>query len=108
MTRPCFAAGTVDLVSRVLTGMEITGDVLRFTPGTVDPDAFDVAPDNQGSFWIDMAAAPGLRPLAPPFSVRTANRRFPWAPSRPSKAARPVRPGPRSRMAGQPAPTQPR
>jgi Rieske Fe-S protein len=33
-----------------------TGDVLRFTPGTVDPDAFDVAPENQGSFWIDMAA----------------------------------------------------
>ena len=33
-----------------------TGDVLRFTPGTVDPDAFDVAPEHQGSFWIDMAA----------------------------------------------------
>lgn len=33
-----------------------TGDVLRFTPGTVQPDAFDVAPDNQGSWWVDLAA----------------------------------------------------
>lgn len=32
-----------------------TGDVLRFTPGTLDPDAFDVTPENQGSFWIDLA-----------------------------------------------------
>ena len=33
-----------------------SGDVLRFTPGTVQPDAFDVAPENQGSFWVDLAA----------------------------------------------------
>lgn len=32
-----------------------TGDLLRFTPGTLDPDAFDVTPENQGSFWIDLA-----------------------------------------------------
>ena len=32
-----------------------SGDVLRFTPGTVQPDAFDVAPENQGSFWVDLA-----------------------------------------------------
>lgn len=33
-----------------------TGDVLRFTPGKADPDAFDVSPENQGSFWLDVAA----------------------------------------------------
>ena len=33
-----------------------SGDVLRFTPGTVQPDAFDVAPEQQGSFWVDLAA----------------------------------------------------
>jgi hypothetical protein len=33
-----------------------TGDVLRFAPGIVDPDAFDVTPDNQGSFWVDLAS----------------------------------------------------
>ena len=33
-----------------------SGDVLRFTPGTVQPDAFDVAPENQGSFWVDLAS----------------------------------------------------
>ena len=33
-----------------------SGDVLRFTPGTVQPDAFDVAPEVQGSFWVDLAA----------------------------------------------------
>jgi streptogramin lyase len=32
-----------------------SGDVLRFTPGTVQPDAFDVAPETQGSFWVDLA-----------------------------------------------------
>ena len=32
-----------------------SGDVLRFTPGTVLPDAFDVATENQGSFWVDLA-----------------------------------------------------
>lgn len=32
-----------------------SGDVLRFTPGTVDPTAFDVATENQGSFWVDLA-----------------------------------------------------
>lgn len=33
-----------------------SGDVLRFTPGTVEPDAFDVAPERQGSFWVDLAS----------------------------------------------------
>jgi hypothetical protein len=33
-----------------------TGDVLRFTPGTVEPAAFDVALDNSGSWWVDIAA----------------------------------------------------
>lgn len=33
-----------------------SGDVLRFTPGQPDPDAFDVTPESQGSFWIDLAA----------------------------------------------------
>jgi hypothetical protein len=32
-----------------------SGDVLRFTPGTIEPDGFDVAPENQGSFWVDLA-----------------------------------------------------
>lgn len=32
-----------------------SGDVLRFTPGVVEPDAFDVDPERQGSFWIDLA-----------------------------------------------------
>jgi hypothetical protein len=32
-----------------------SGDVLRFTPGTVQPDAFDVAAEHQGSFWVDLA-----------------------------------------------------
>ena len=32
-----------------------SGDVLRFTPGTNQPDAFDVAPEVQGSFWLDLA-----------------------------------------------------
>ena len=33
-----------------------TGDVLRFTPGTVEPDAFDVTLENGGSWWVDIAA----------------------------------------------------
>ena len=32
-----------------------TGDVLRFAPGMVNPDAFDVQTENQGSFWVDLA-----------------------------------------------------
>jgi hypothetical protein len=32
-----------------------TGDVLRFTPGELDPAAFDVATEVQGSFWVDLA-----------------------------------------------------
>lgn len=34
-----------------------TGDILKFPPGgDRNPTAFDVAPDLQGSFWIDLAA----------------------------------------------------
>ena len=32
-----------------------TGDVLRFTPGVVQPTAFDVGLDAGGSWWIDIA-----------------------------------------------------
>ncbi len=32
-----------------------TGDILRFAPGMTQPQAFDVALDNSGSWWIDVA-----------------------------------------------------
>jgi len=32
-----------------------SGDILMFAPGMTNPVSFAVAPDNQGSFWIDLA-----------------------------------------------------
>jgi hypothetical protein len=32
-----------------------TGAILKFPPGAATPIAYPVAPDNQGSFWIDLA-----------------------------------------------------
>jgi hypothetical protein len=33
-----------------------TGAILKFVPGQLEPIVFTVAPDYQGSFWIDLAA----------------------------------------------------
>lgn len=32
-----------------------TGDILRFAPGMAEPEAFDVALDNGGTWWLDVA-----------------------------------------------------
>ena len=46
-----------DLVGNAYVGQAgCSGDVLKFAPGMMNPIAFNVVPENQGSFWIDVTA----------------------------------------------------